>query len=166
MRVQAGEWFWNGRRLTLQWWSPLTGTELARQKSKRSEHKWVKAFGIPLHAWSLDTFKTIGDLCGGFIGIDEDTKHRSHHYWARICVNISDCKCPEKIELDVEHWRYEFSDLKDVTATPKPILVFKLAGEEDAGCSSVKRTVGTSSLGVEEPVYSKHVGRQVAAEHF
>lgn len=42
-RISAGEWFWNGRRLSLEWWSPVAGTKLA---SKRSEHRWIKAFGI------------------------------------------------------------------------------------------------------------------------
>lgn len=64
-RIMAGEWFWNGRKLTLKWWSPVVGTEI---DTPISEFQWVKALGIPLHAWSESTFKVIGDMCGGFCG--------------------------------------------------------------------------------------------------
>lgn len=27
-RVKAGDWFWKGRKLTLEWWSPVAGSKL------------------------------------------------------------------------------------------------------------------------------------------
>lgn len=120
VRVHAGDWFWNGRHLSLKWWSPVTGTDFA---SQRSEQKWIKAFGIPINASKLETFRTIGDICVGFIGIDLDTKYRNHFIWARICVSNSSKKCPEKITLDLENWCYEISILKDVAVPPKPVRV-------------------------------------------
>ncbi|KAF3631112.1 hypothetical protein FXO38_26792 [Capsicum annuum] len=63
-RVKAGEWFWNGRKLSLRWWPSVSGSEMI---SQRKEQRWIKAFGIPLHSWTLDTFRTIGDRCGVFI---------------------------------------------------------------------------------------------------
>lgn len=119
-RVHAGDWLWNGRRLSLEWWSPVTGTDLGR---RRSNQNWVKAFAIPIHAWSLDTFRTIGDLCGGFVGIDEDTKHRNHFIWARICINNCRAKIPDKIKLDVDESRFKISILMDVADSPKPFPV-------------------------------------------
>nr|XP_033511356.1 uncharacterized protein LOC104093656 isoform X1 [Nicotiana tomentosiformis]XP_033511357.1 uncharacterized protein LOC104093656 isoform X2 [Nicotiana tomentosiformis] len=80
------------RRLSLEWWTPVAGTDLA---SKRLELRWIKAFGIPLHAWSLDTFKTIGEFYGGYVEVDEDTKHISHLLWARICMRNTEAKTPE-----------------------------------------------------------------------
>ncbi|KAH0665221.1 hypothetical protein KY290_027498 [Solanum tuberosum] len=73
-RVKAGVWFWNGRKLSLEWWSPVSGTKM---RDPSTEQKWVKALGIPLHAWTPETFKFIGDKCGGFVDTDEDTKHRT-----------------------------------------------------------------------------------------
>lgn len=29
VRVHVGDWFWNGRRLSLQWWSAVVGTKIA-----------------------------------------------------------------------------------------------------------------------------------------
>lgn len=63
------------------------------------EHKWVKAFGIHLHAWSSETFRKIGDFCEGFLGTDEDTKNWTRFYWAQICVTHTDTVTPTKIEL-------------------------------------------------------------------
>lgn len=37
------------------------------QTSEPPENIWLKVIGIPLSAWTLDTFKHIGDSCGGFI---------------------------------------------------------------------------------------------------
>ncbi|WMV54869.1 hypothetical protein MTR67_048254 [Solanum verrucosum] len=97
-RIMAGEWFWNGRKLTLKWWSPEAGTEI---DAPISEFQWVKALGILLHAWSESTFKVIGNMCGGFVDTDEDTKWRNHLYWARICVKKSGTVLPNKIKLEV-----------------------------------------------------------------
>lgn len=46
--------------------------------AKKSENKWIRAFKIPIHAWTLETAKFIEDKCGGFIGIDKDTKLQTH----------------------------------------------------------------------------------------
>ncbi|KAF3642555.1 hypothetical protein FXO37_22453 [Capsicum annuum] len=85
-RVKMGEWFWNVRRLTLEWWSSVAGTQLATPKSA---YRWVRAFGIPLNAWSEKTMKFISDSCGGYVDADEDMKKRNHLYWARICITDS-----------------------------------------------------------------------------
>lgn len=82
-RVKSGEWFWNGRRHMLEWWSPVKGMGMTTAKSKE---RWIRAIGTPLHAWTTEMSKYIGGICGGFIGIDENTKHRVHLYWQHIYV--------------------------------------------------------------------------------
>lgn len=94
-RVKAGDWFWNGRHLSLDWWSPVTGTSSV---SKEVNQRWVKVFGIPLHGWTISSFQYIGELYGGFVGIDEDTKNRSHLFWARICVKRGDLDPPREAD--------------------------------------------------------------------
>ncbi|RVW91507.1 hypothetical protein CK203_046178 [Vitis vinifera] len=54
---------------------------------------WVKVVGLPLHLWSREVFKSIGERCGGFIAVDEDTAFFSELQWARILV-----KAPGKIK--------------------------------------------------------------------
>lgn len=103
-RVKAGKWFWNGRKLTLDWWTPIV--ELDTKKLPFGE-RWVKVFGVPLHAWSVSYFRRIGDLCGGYVDIDEDTKTRANLIWARICIQKLDTAIPCKLELKVADLSYE-----------------------------------------------------------
>ncbi|OIT21506.1 hypothetical protein A4A49_34292 [Nicotiana attenuata] len=110
VRVKAGDWYWNGRRFSLEWWSAVTGLAMVEPNS---EHRWIKAFGIPLHAWSESSFRVIGELCGGFVDTDEDTKKRTHLHWARICVNKSIEDIPSKLELKVGELSYEISIISD-----------------------------------------------------
>ena len=34
---------------------------------------WVRVVGLPLHMWSREVFKKIGNGCRAFIAVDEDT---------------------------------------------------------------------------------------------
>lgn len=108
--VKAGDWYWNGKRLSLDWWSPKYGSS---SMTKESRHKWVKAFGIPLHGWTTDSFIHIGELCGGYINMDENTKNRSHFYWARICVQNKFEETPKELDLMIEGVRFNNSILED-----------------------------------------------------
>lgn len=128
-RVKAGEWFWNGRRLTLEWWSPVTGTGMTTAKSKE---RWIRAVGIPLHAWTTETFKYIGDKCGGFIGIDEDTKHRVHFFWARICVKYSERDLSRNIDLVCGDWSFDVNITEDTHANVRPAEKSSVAGTLEA----------------------------------
>ncbi|KAK4721530.1 hypothetical protein R3W88_011763 [Solanum pinnatisectum] len=110
MRIMAGEWFWNGRKLTLKWWSLVVEIEI---DAPISEFQWVKALGIPLHVWSERTFKVIGIMCGGFVATNEETKRRNHLYWARICVKKSGTVLPNKIKLGVGNRNFEIMILID-----------------------------------------------------
>lgn len=76
-------------------------------------HKWVKAFGIPLHGWTRNTFCYLGDLCGGFARIDEDTKHRSNLYWARIRVHRENVDPLKELDLLIDDLKYKVSILED-----------------------------------------------------
>lgn len=84
--VMAGDWFWSGRHLSLSWWSPDINSS---QAGISPENIWLEVFGIPPNGWSLESFERIGDQCGGFVGVDEDTKNRTHFLWARVCVRNS-----------------------------------------------------------------------------
>ena len=44
------------------------------QLGSQAKEVWVRVVGLPLHCWSGEMFKRIGDCCGGFIEVDEETK--------------------------------------------------------------------------------------------
>ncbi|RVX03355.1 5'-3' exoribonuclease 3 [Vitis vinifera] len=60
---------------------------------------WVRVVGLPLHLWSLEVFKSIGDGCGGFIAVDEGTKSMSEMQWARILVKRVDWEVPSSVHI-------------------------------------------------------------------
>ncbi|RVX18713.1 putative ribonuclease H protein [Vitis vinifera] len=64
-------------------WGPEVGC--CRNGSHLKE-VWVKVVGLPLHLWSREVFKSIGESCGGFIAMDEETTFFSELQWARILV--------------------------------------------------------------------------------
>ena len=33
----------------------------------------MRVVGLPFHLWSREVFKRIGESCGGFIAVDEET---------------------------------------------------------------------------------------------
>lgn len=55
--------------------------------------------GFPSHVWSESFFKTIRDCFGGFMDIDEDTKHKRYWGWARIYVNFAGISFAAMMEL-------------------------------------------------------------------
>lgn len=54
-RVLAGDWFWDGRHLTLEWWSPESGSSPAENDTSS---KRIKAFGIQLMGGQKTLFDT------------------------------------------------------------------------------------------------------------
>lgn len=137
--VKVGDWFWNGRRLSLNGWSPLVDLGM---KVLPSGDLWIKAFGIPLHAWSESSFRKIGELCGGYVDIDEDTKKRSNLLWARICIKDINRNLPCKLELKVADLSYEIWVIPDAHT--------KIW---DAGEESDRK--GKRKVGEEETVFSR-----------
>ena len=57
--------------------------------------------GLPLHLWSCEVFKKIGDGCGGFITEDEDTIGMIELQWARILVKLDERSLPSSAHVAV-----------------------------------------------------------------
>ena len=72
------------RVLHLVRWTPEAG---CLGKGGCAKEMWVMVLGLPLHLRSRVVFKKIGDECGGFVGVDEDTTLMTNLLWARILVH-------------------------------------------------------------------------------
>ena len=53
------------------------------------EEAWVRVVGLPLHLWTRETLKQIGDGCGDFLKVDKETGLRTETSWARILVRLA-----------------------------------------------------------------------------
>lgn len=93
--VLAGRWKRNNHYMELEWWSP---TAIPMQKS--FDWFWVRILGLPLHLWSEEVMKDIGDQCGGWLETDEETQLRNHLSWARIRVKGPLKEIPTVVEVN------------------------------------------------------------------
>ena len=62
---------------------------------------WVRVVGLPLHLWSREVFKLIGDGCGGLIAMDENTDFMVELLWARLLVKVVGRDLPTSVQLVV-----------------------------------------------------------------
>ena len=69
--LKRGTRCYKDKLLHLESWS-----EEARclQLGSQAKKVWVRVVGLPLHYWSGEMFKRIGDCCGGYVEVDEETK--------------------------------------------------------------------------------------------
>ena len=56
--------------LHLEMWDPKVGCS---QSCEQLKEVWVRVMGLSLYLWSRKVFKKIGDYCGGFVAMDENT---------------------------------------------------------------------------------------------
>ena len=87
MRVmEIGSRICRGGELQLEWWSQYSGCKGIRDKEKEV---WIRVVGLPLHLWTGENLKKVGDRCGGFIAMDEGTASKTDLLWARILVKLN-----------------------------------------------------------------------------
>ncbi|KAJ9671312.1 hypothetical protein PVL29_025146 [Vitis rotundifolia] len=82
--------------LILDRWNPKVGCSC---KNSNAVEAWVRVVRLPLHFWSLEVFKRIGDGCGGFVAVDEDTRSLSELQWARILVKHAEWEVPNSAHI-------------------------------------------------------------------
>lgn len=64
------QWVVDGRDLNLRWWSPAALCDKGKSTLMESS-VWVTVVGLLIHLRGLETFRAIGDRCGGFLEVDE-----------------------------------------------------------------------------------------------
>ncbi|CAN1223621.1 hypothetical protein LINPERPRIM_LOCUS2113 [Linum perenne] len=66
--VQRKYWFFKGARMEVKPWSKEDGQS---DLPSRNGMKWILVFGCPVHLRSEALFRKLGDLCGGFVDVQE-----------------------------------------------------------------------------------------------
>ena len=78
-------------------------------KESHAKEVWVRVVGLPLHLWSREVFKRIGECCGGFVAVDEETVFFSQLQWAWILVKASGKKWPGSLQVVARNTSWELS---------------------------------------------------------
>ncbi|KAH7860486.1 hypothetical protein Vadar_013942 [Vaccinium darrowii] len=103
-RVLKEKWSFDGRRFDLEWWSPVGSC--VKKRDDISE-VWVRILGLPLHMWDFEVFRAIGNFCGDFLRVDDDTMQKKHLRWARIAVRAVPAKIPLTVKIAMGGWVFE-----------------------------------------------------------
>ena len=82
---ESGRSWFRGSSLNLEWWTPNSAYVKSKEEVKEA---WIRVVGLPLHLWSYEVMKMIGDSCRGFLAIDKDTTLRTKVSWARVLVKL------------------------------------------------------------------------------
>ena len=94
------------REFFLQKWEPEVG---CCRNGSHPKEVWVKVIGLPFHLWSREVFKSIGESCGGFIAVDEETAFFSELQWARILVRAPGKFKPGTLQVVVRNFCWTVS---------------------------------------------------------
>ena len=84
--------------LHLKMWDPKVGCS---QNGERVKEVWVRVVGLPLHFLSREVFRKIGECCGGFVVVDEDTVAFKELQWARLLVKSEGLEWPSSLQVAV-----------------------------------------------------------------
>ena len=80
----------------LEWWSPSTG---CKGSTEEDQEVWIRVVGLPLHLWTEQILKKVGNGCGGYIALDKNTEQRKDLRWARILVKKDRTEKPSSANL-------------------------------------------------------------------
>lgn len=64
---------------------------------------WVRILGLPLHLWSVEVFRKLGNECGGFVSVDVDTSNHTNLQWAEVLVKNDGRRMPRVLHLVVSN---------------------------------------------------------------
>ena len=81
--LESGRRSFKGGFLQLERWSPKSGC--IRRKGSVQE-AWIIVVGLPLHLWTPEILKQLGDACGGFLALDKVTEMKTEVKWARMLI--------------------------------------------------------------------------------
>ena len=102
--LERGSNLFRGGVLSLDRWRPESGCV----KSKNLVNEaWVRVVGLPLHLWTRETLKHIGDGCDSFLKVDKETALRTQVSRARILVRLKGMARPNTVNILVGSRSYE-----------------------------------------------------------
>ena len=94
--LDLGRRSFKGGFLQLEWWRPQSGC--IRHKGAVQE-AWIRVVGLPLHLWTLEILKKIGDACGGFLALEKVTTLRTEVMWARMSIKLIGKSRPSAVNV-------------------------------------------------------------------
>ena len=92
----SGRRSFKGGFLPLEWWRPESGC--IRCKGAMQE-TCIRVVGLPLHLWTPEILKKIGDAYGGFLALDKVTALRTEVMWPRMLIKLIGKSRPSAVNI-------------------------------------------------------------------
>ena len=143
----------------MDWWSPESGC--LRRKGSMQE-AWIRVVGLPLHIWTTEILRKIGDACGGFVAVDELTEMKNEVKWARLLIKLSGKARPSAVNILEGSRSYEMQIWWEILPWVTGVypansrLVGKYPKEEDEVGASAAERVGCSRQSCNVSVRKAH----------
>ena len=146
--MENGSRIFRGGVMQLEWWTPSTGC--TGRKGQEPE-AWIRVVGLPLHLWTGEILKKVGDSCGGFVALDEETALKTDLHWARILVKMNSIGKPSSVNLLARARSYELQIWWEIQPTVAKVFPRSSrtsgtpakSGEEDDRKARANRRVRT-----------------------
>ena len=143
--LESGRRSFEGGDLQLEWWSPESGCIRCKELVQEA---WIRVLGLPLHLWTPEILRKIGDVCGGFVEVDKITESKKEMKWARILIKMGGKARPRVVNIlegprafELQIW-WEFSPWVTGVHPVSSRAVEKKPEEEEEGWSRAVRRVG------------------------
>ena len=81
--LESGRRSFKGGALQLEWWSPESGCIRLKDLVREA---WIRVVGLPLHLWTPEILRKLGDACRGFVVVDKNTEMKTEVKWARMLI--------------------------------------------------------------------------------
>ena len=117
--MEKGSRICRGGEMQLEWWTPYSGCNRSRDQENEV---WIRVVGLPLHLWTGEILKKIGDNCGGFVALDEGTASKTELLWARLLVKINSNVKPASVNLLAGARSYELQIWWEIQPTVKEVF--------------------------------------------
>ena len=151
-RILRAQEIW-GTFLSLEKWSEEVGCMTSKEEAAEA---WIRIIGLLVHLWSRLILRKIGDGCGGFLVVDEDTTFMANLRWARIRVMWDGKSYPQFVEVSVGPKRYEIQLWWEIHLFLSSINILREKSTsprlevEDGRDTCARRSVSSEEKGVEK----------------
>ena len=146
--LESGRRSFEGGELQLEWWSPETG---CTRRKELVQEAWIRVLGLPLHLWTPEILRKIGDVCGDFVEVDKITETKKEMKWARILIKMGGKARPRVVNILEGPRAFELQiwwELSPWVTGVHPVSLRageKKPEEEEEGWSRAVRRVGVFS---------------------
>ena len=145
--LESGKRSFLGGDLQLEWWSPESGCMRSKDLGQEA---WIRVLGLPLHLWTPEILRKIGDTCGGFMEVDKNTEKKKEVKWARMMIKMVGKSRPRVVNIlegprsfELQIW-WEVSPWVTGVHPVSSRAVVKNPEVDEEGWSRVVKRVGAS----------------------